>query len=199
MTRLLRLLRRDRRGVTIVEFALITPLLLTTILGLSELAYQTSVQGILSGAMQQAGRYSSIQGNQNTSAGDAIDAFVVQRVRTVARDIKWKSTRKSYAQFSNVAPEVYEDNNKNNKYDIKTECFIDVNDNQKWDTDPGIAGQGGASDIVVYRMDVNYKRLLPVAKLIGMSPTVDISATTILKNQPWRAQIASTPTKVCPK
>jgi len=197
--RLLRRLRRDRGGATIIEFALITPLLLTVILGFCEVAYQAYVQTVLTGAMQRAGRNSTIQGNGSTNATDAIDAVVIGRVKSVAKIVAWKPTRKSYAQFGQIAPEPFEDNNTNNKFDAASECFTDVNGNKKWDTDHGTSGQGSANDVVFYQMDVTYQRLLPVSRLIGLAQQVPITATTILKNQPWQNQTAYTPEKVCPK
>jgi Flp pilus assembly pilin Flp len=197
--RLLRRLRRDRGGATIIEFALITPLLLTVILGFCEVAYQAYVQTVLTGAMQRAGRNSTIQGNETATANNAIDAIVIKRISSVAKIVSWKPTRKSYAQFGQIAPEPFEDNNTNSKYDAATECFTDVNGNKKWDVDPGTAGQGSANDVVFYQMDVTYQRLLPVSRLIGLGQQVPIVATTILKNQPWQNQSAFTPEKVCPK
>lgn len=198
MRPLLLRLRRDRQGVTIVEFALIAPVVLAVILGLCELTYQSYIQSVLTGAMQAAGRNSTVQGNESEKAGKAIDAFVISRVQAAARKVTWTSSRKSYAQFGNIAPEPFQDNNKNNVYDKATECFTDINNNKTWDADPGISGQGGANDVVVYRMDVTYNRLLPVTRLMGLSPTMSISSTTILRNQPWRAQAVSVPTQVCP-
>ena len=199
MTGVLRRLRRDRDGATIIEFALIVPILLSVILGFCEIAYQAYIQTVLTGAMQRAGRNSTIQGNETATATDAIDAMVIGRVKSVAKVVTWKPTRKSYAQFGQIAPEPFEDNNSNNKYDAATECFTDVNGNKKWDTDPGTAGQGSANDVVFYQMDVTYARLLPVTRLIGLPPQVAITANTILKNQPWQGQSAFTPEKVCPK
>lgn len=199
MIRLLRRLRRDRDGATIIEFALIAPLLLAVILGFCEIAYQSYVQTVLTGAMQRAGRNSTIQGNGATTSTDAIDAAVISRVKTVAKVVSWAPTRKNYAQFGQIAPEPFEDNNANNKYDAATECFTDVNGNKKWDADPGNAGQGSANDVVLYQMNVTYQRLMPLSRLVGLEQQVPITAVTILKNQPWQNQNAFTPEKVCPK
>lgn len=198
MTRLLRRLRRDARGVTMIEFALVAPVMLMVIMGLCEIAYQSYVQTVLTGAMQRAGRDSTIQGNETTASNKAIDEIVIKRVGSSAKILTWKATRKNYAQFGHISPETFKDNNKNNKYDAATECFMDVNGNKQWDADPGAIGQGGANDVVFYQMDVTYARLLPVAKLIGLSQTVPITAATVLKNQPWQGQNAFTPKEECP-
>ena len=55
-------LRRDRRGATIMEFAIVSPVMLLLLMGLSDMLYQQYAQSILTGAVQKAGRASTIQG-----------------------------------------------------------------------------------------------------------------------------------------
>ncbi len=192
----LRRLRQDERGATAIEFAFVAPTMLLLIMGFADLCYQSYVQAMLTGAMQKAGRDSTIQGATTKTA--AIDAVVIGRVRNVAPDATYTSTRKSYAQFGQIKPEQFDDNNANNTYDAGTECFTDVNGNSTWDSDPGIAGQGGATDVVLYKMVVTYPRLFPLAALVGWSQNQQISATTVLKNQPWAAQNTYTSKRICP-
>jgi Flp pilus assembly pilin Flp len=194
----LRALRRDARGATIVEFAIVAPVMLLLILGLSELTYQAYVHAILSGAMQKAGRDSTIGGNENAASGIALDEQVMSTVRRVSAHAQYVSSRKSYAQFGHVAPEPFQDNNSNNSYDLLSECFTDLNANNIWDSDPGRSGQGGASDVVVYKMNVTYNRLFPLASLWAERNTETVSVTTILRNQPYKGQSVPTPTQVCP-
>lgn len=196
IARVLRRLRRDRRGVTVVEFAIVAPVMLLLIMGLAEFAYQSYIQVILSGAMQKAGRDSTIQGNDART--DAIDRTVMGSVWTVVHNATYESSRKSYAQFGSVAPEYFFDDNSNGVFDAATECFTDINGNRNWDRDPGVTGQGGAGDVTVYKMTVTYRRLFPLAGLMGLAPINTIAATTILKNQPYSSQVRYTPTKVCP-
>lgn len=194
----LRPLGRDRRAATLVEFAMILPAMLMLILGLCELAFQEYVQAVLTGAMQKAGRDSTIEGNQTDASGTAIDQQVMGSVWTLAKNATYVSSRKSYAMFGTVAGEPFQDNNKNGVYDAATECFTDTNNNKTWDADPSNKGQGSAGDVVVYRMDISYPRLFPVAKLMGMSAKAQLTATTILKNQPYKSQVSYTPTQICP-
>ncbi|WP_425229895.1 TadE/TadG family type IV pilus assembly protein [Sphingomonas sp.] len=196
MRALLHRLRGDDRGVTLVEFAIIAPTMILLIMGLCDLTYQSYVQSILTGAMQKAGRDSTIQGASNRTG--TLDSAVMATVRSVAQNATYTSTRKSYAQFSNIGPEPFQDNNNNGVYDAATECFTDLNGNNSWDADPGASGQGGANDVVLYSMNVTYPRLFPMAGLMGWPSTVTIGATTVLKNQPYANQAAYTPKQVCP-
>lgn len=187
-------LGRDRRGVTIVEFALVAPVMLLVLMGLGDMLYQGYVQSVLTGAVQKAARDATIQGNaQNTAA---IDAKVTSMVQYIAPAATFVSTRKSYQYFGAAAPEPFVDTNGNGIRD-PGECYTDINGNQQWDADPGSTGQGGASDVTLYTMAVTYPRLFPVASLIGWSPTLTISATTFLKNQPYATQIQVTQVNRC--
>ena len=197
MRALLHRLRADRRGVTAIEFAFVAPVMCLLIMGLCELTYQCYVQSILTGAMQKAGRDSTIQ-DSVTKTG-AINAAVMDQVWRVARNATYVPSRKSYGQFSDIKPEAFQDNNNNNSYDAATECFTDVNGNGTWDTDPGTLGQGGANDVVVYTIAVTYPRLFPVGGLLGWAPTETISSSTVLKNQPYATQSTYTAKQVCPK
>ena len=197
MTRaLFRRLRRDRRGTTVIEFAVIAPSMCLLIMGLSDMAYQSYIQAMLTGAMQKAGRDSGIQDNK--TKGDAIDAQVIGVVRNVAKNATYVSSRKSYASFGQVAPEQFDDNNGNNAYDKASECFTDVNGNGVWDADPGTQGQGGANDVVVYTMTVTYPRLFPLAGLMGLPPMQQVASTTTLKNQPYAQQNSYAAKRICP-
>lgn len=191
-------LRNENSGATIIEFAIILPVMLMLIMGLGEFAFQAYVQSVLSGAMQFAGRNSTIQGNESDNSGKAIDQQVMKSVWTVISSATYASSRKSYAQFGTIAPEPFQDNNKNGLYDPASECFTDMNGNKKWDADPGLNGQGGAGDVVLYKIDISYPRLFPVVGLLGMPAKAALSSTTILKNQPYKTQVAYTPTQVCP-
>jgi Flp pilus assembly protein TadG len=186
-------LRRDRRGATIIEFALILPVMLVLIMGLGELAYQAYIQSILSGAVQKAGRDSSLQGGALQTA--AIDLAVMNVVWAAAGRATYSSVRKSYAQFGYIAPEPFTDTNHNGVRD-PGECFSDINGNGSWDADPGASGQGGANDVTVYTMTIAYPRIFPTA-LIGWSGTATLSATTVLKNQPYATQTAGTVKTLC--
>jgi Flp pilus assembly protein TadG len=192
----LRHLARDHRGATIIEFAFVAPVMVLLLMGLCDLTYQSYVQSILTGAMQKAGRDSTIQGSTAKTA--TLDAAVMTAMRRVAKDATWTSTRKSYAQFSNIKPEVFQDNNSNGTYDQPSECFTDINGNNLWDQDPGLDGQGGANDVVLYSIRVSYPRLFPMAGLMGWTPTQTIAASTILKNQPYANQSTYTAKQVCP-
>ena len=189
----LRRIRRDTRGATLIEFAIVSPVMLLLIMGLCDLCYRAYAQSILTGAVQRSARDATIEGSADSL--DTLDARVFAAVKQVSQKATWSSTRKTYRAFADVAPEPFTDSNGNNKYDMG-ECFSDINGNKVWDADPGKTGQGNANDVTVYTMTVNYPRLFPL-QVAGFTPMQTISAKTILKNQPYGVQATSDPVTIC--
>lgn len=205
MRRLLRRLRRNDRGVTIIEFAIVCPVMLMLMMGLGELAFQSYLQAVLTGALQKAARDSTIEGNGTSDATTLIDNRVKTTIGRIIKTATWddvadptKPIRENYSHFADVGPEYFWDSNKNGKYDKNTECFLDSNGNGVWDADPGTTGQGGANAVVVYQMGFTYPRLFPIYRVIGWPNTVHLSAETILKNQPYKYQNTADDARVCP-
>lgn len=191
---LARRIRQDVRGVTIIEFAIVAPIMLLTIMGLSDLSYRAYVTSTLEGAMQKAARDGGIVGGGQITT--QLDQNVMNVVHKVAKNATYKSSRLSYSYFSDIKPERFTDTNHNGVRD-PGECYDDVNGNGQWDANPGIAGQGGANDAVMYQMTIEYPRLFPLGKLMGWSSKQQITATTLLKNQPYAAQTVNTVVTLC--
>jgi Flp pilus assembly protein TadG len=189
-----RSLLRDRRGGPTAEFAMTLPAVLLLVLGFGDLAYQAYLESVLTGAVQKAGRDSTIQGAATQTS--QIDQNVINIVKSAAPQATFVSSRENYDNYTEIGPEPFTDTNHNGVRD-KGECYSDVNGNGQWDSDPGVAGQGGANDVTYYKMQVTFPRLFPFAWLIGWSQKVTISASTILKNQPYATQTVNTVTTLC--
>ncbi|HEU4650737.1 MAG TPA: pilus assembly protein, partial [Croceibacterium sp.] len=65
-------------------------------------------------------------------------------------------------------------------------------------TDVGLAGRGGAQDVVSIKAAVTYKRIFPLWSMIGQTQDYTISAQTYLRNQPFSAQAARVGVRICP-
>ncbi len=192
----MRRLLHDRRGATLVEFALVAPVMLLLILGLCDLCYQAYARAMLTGAIQAAARRATLEGNSSEAATATLDTAIVEQMRLIGHDLRWRSSRKNYRKYGDIRAEPFDDSNGNGRYDVG-ECYSDVNDNRQWDTDPGVAGQGGANDVTVYTIDIIYPRIFPVAGMMGLPNEQTISASTVLKNQPYGQQPVSTPSVRC--
>jgi Flp pilus assembly protein TadG len=192
----LRRLAADRSGAALVEFAIIIPVVALLLLGSIEFGLNVYLRAVLEGAMQQAGRNSTLQSAQ--AGQTAIDTFVRDRVQAILPNATVAFTRANYYTFSTVGrPEDFTDTNGNGVHDAN-ECFQDANGNNTWDADGARTGNGGANDVVEYTATVTYPSLIPGGTAIGLSPTTRISATTLLRNQPFANQPSWTSTQVCP-
>lgn len=192
-------LLRDERGVTIVEFALISPVLMLMLMGLLDLAFNMYTTEMLQGAIQTAARNSSIEGASSKDA--ALDATVTTAVRAVAPSATLAFDRRAYSSFTEAGrPEDFTDVDNDGTCN-NGEPFEDANGNGSWDLDRGIAGFGGARDAVLYTVTVNYQRPFPVAGFIpGQTKDFTLSAVTVLRNQPYGQQSVNpvSVTRNCP-
>jgi len=186
-------LARDARGVTAVEFALVAPVMLMTIMGLFDMGHAQYTRALLEGAIDKASRAATVEGSSTTS----IDARVTTVVKQIAPSATLTFNRTTYSDFSDVGmPEDFDDVDKDGTCD-NGEPFEDANGNGTYDLDRGKTGNGGARDAVLYTVSVSYKRILPIGRLIGQSDTMKLSVTSVLRNQPYGIQ-AFTETKNCP-
>ena len=183
---ILRRLCRQADGVAIVEFALVAPALLLTIMGIFDLGYNIYAATMVQGAIQHAARDSTIEGASLRLAD--IDAAVARAVHHVVPRATVSFSRRAYADFTDVSrPEDFTDTDGNGLCD-NGEPFEDANRNGTWDNDRGASGQGGARDAVLYTVTVTYARGFPLAGMIGLPDTVKTSAATVLRNQPYKLQ-----------
>ena len=179
-------LHEDRRGAAALEFALVAPALLLTIMGIFDVGYNIYANTMVQGAIQHAARDSTIEGSDLRL--DQIDARVARAVHNVVPRATVAFSRKAYANFADVSrPEDFTDSDANGRCD-NGEPFEDANRNGTWDDNRGSSGQGGARDAVLYAVTVTYARGFPMASLIGLPDTVTTEAATVLRNQPYKLQ-----------
>lgn len=184
----------DTCGVTAVEFAVVAPVMLLIICGLLNLSFQAYLQAILDGAVNDAARRSTLEGN----AGDqtAVDARVRQQLRTLLSSAAPQFERRNFVNVAAMStPERHEENGTQAGRQ-NDECFFDVNGNGQYDTDMGRGGQGGANDFVQYKVTLAYPNFLPI-RLFGMSDRTTLTGTSVLRNQPYTDQAIRVEQRVC--
>ncbi|ASK87790.1 TadE/TadG family type IV pilus assembly protein [Sphingorhabdus sp. SMR4y] len=184
-----RALKRDDGGAALVEFALVSPVLILLIMGMLDLGHRIYATAILQGSVQKAARDASLDdGSANASAIDDRVKELMLPVLQPEPISDFEFTRKNYSDFSDVAqPEDFTDTNNDGECN-NGEPYDDVNGNDSWDADRGAAGQGNAKDAVLYTVKVTYPRLFPMAGLVGMSQDEVIQASTVVRNQPFGEQ-----------
>jgi Flp pilus assembly protein TadG len=186
----LRRLHQDERGATVIEFAVVAPVMGLLLLGSFDMAHTLYTRGVLQGIVQKVARDSALESGQTDGADVLLDNRVRQQVKALANNADIKISRRYYRTFSQASAakaETWTDTNGNGTCDAG-EPYEDANVNNSWDKDGGNGGQGGAKDAVVYTVEMSYPRFFPIYNFISGSKTTKLSASTVLKNQPYSDQ-----------
>ncbi len=182
--------RRDDAGATRVDFAMVAPVLGFVLLGAFDVAHTLYTRAALQGVVQKTARDSTLESGSESGAQAVLDEKVKAQAKALANNATVTITRRFYRTFSDAAAaraETWTDTNSNGQCDLG-EPYEDANANNVWDRDGGNAGQGGAKDATLYTVEVSYPRMFPFYNLIGGSRTTKITASTVLRNQPYGDQ-----------
>jgi len=68
--------RRERRGVALVEFAIVAPLFFLLVLGIIEFGWAMMAQTILTNAAREGARTGSLDGTQLTDVTNSVDSYL---------------------------------------------------------------------------------------------------------------------------
>jgi Flp pilus assembly pilin Flp len=193
----LRALAADARGATIVEFAIILPVLCLLLMGTFDLGYRSYVISIVQGSLHEASRMATV-GNVPMQT---IEDHVESRLHEFSRDAEIEIETASYASFTEVSvgEPLTTDLGTLNVYDRATDCFRDLNNSGLYTRDIGGSGLGGAEDVVRMQVRMTYPRLFPMASLLGWSDDVEIVQETMLRNQPYAGRTLSNAPILCDK
>ena len=176
---------KQTSGATVVEFALVLPLFLFSVMGMMDLGLQFYGQHILQGSVSQAARLSTLE--TFTGNHDALDDMVESRIRAVFKSADVRTLRRAYLSYEDIGqPEPWTDTNLNGQWD-PGECFEDLNGSGSWESDSGRAGNGEADEVVLYEVSVSYDRIFPFWGLVKQSPKTELQAKGVLRNQPYAA------------
>lgn len=186
MTLRLKSLRRDARGSTVIEFAIVAPILCMSLMAFFDFGYNIYAESVMEGVLHEAARGATV-GNVT---GDEIDAFVERRLLVFAHNADLTIEKNSYSEFSRVKNPEKLARDRTAPWGVynRGDCFEDSNPNGSFDLDQGRAGLGGAEDIVNYEVTMTYDRMFPISGFLGISPTKTIHVSVPLRNQPFAAR-----------
>jgi len=186
-----RRLGRDRRGVTAVEFALISGPMFTIILGSMDLARYAYASSVLQGTLTQAARKAGLE---NASVA-SVTSFVNNELKEFAKPANIKLEINSFREFTGIGkPEkITTDIAPLNVYNTG-DCYVDANRNGAYDTQQGSSGIGSAEDAVRVKLTMDMNRLSPIAGAFGMGPTIRVERTTFGEIEPY-AGVVDPPTR----
>ncbi len=185
MTR--RTLRTDRRGVTLVEFAVILPAMLTLIFGGIELGHMMLARIVLEGSVTEAARVATASLETNEEDRDIImrDSISQAMASFPVADGETISIQTTvYKDFGSAYPENYTDMNDNGRYDFG-EPYTDRNKNGQWDPALPITGTlGGPGDVVSYTVVYPKKILFGILQADwALGSHIRLGATTVVRNE----------------
>jgi hypothetical protein len=194
----------DRSAVATIEFAITFPIVLLLLLLLLELGFLLA-GGVLLEAGARAAARVGITGN--TSGGLTREALIRRTVTShvcpaslpgsLSLVCLWTSsgvplqdgsplilTPKVYSDPRNIGvPEPYVDlKPANGRYDAG-EVFTDLNGNGTWDADLGVAGLGGAGDLVVYTVEMPQKIVNPLLQAAVDDAVYRHTASLVVRNE----------------
>jgi Flp pilus assembly protein TadG len=189
MINLARRIRGDIRGVTIVEFAIVLPAMLTLICGAIELGHMLFARVVLEGAVTEAARLSTAsleagEAKRNSVMRASITSSMKDFAMAPSRTIVITAT--VYRDFSTAFPETYTDTNGNGRYDTG-EPYVDRNKSGTWDSAKPVSGStlGGPGDVVSYSVRFPKRVLFGfVGNVIGFgSGVIPLTASTVVRNE----------------
>ena len=185
---------RDRRGVTVVEFAMVAPALVLILVGGLDFTYRLYVNSLLQGALVDSARLASVENpgiGGTGSVEERVAALIKDQVDTVAPSATITVTQSNYYDFAGIGnPEkIVTDVDTDGTYDEDDgDCFEDINANGEFDLDAGRTGRGGANDVVFYEASLSMKALTPLRSFVGGDDKYNLKAQTAIRNQPWDEQ-----------
>lgn len=184
-------LARDSRGATIVEFAFVAPVLVLFLMFLFDTGYYLYVKAILTGEVQVAGRGSGLE-TATQANRDLLDQRVETAIKRIVSGATVRPERMSFRNYARAQStgEEFVDTNKDGICNNEETFYDDPSGTAgQFDANlPGVMGQGGAKDVVIYTVTVEYDRLFPMASLLGWNNQVTMKSSTILRNQPFDKQ-----------
>lgn len=179
--------RECESGVTAIEFAFVSPVLIYFIIGILEFSMIFLATNVLENAVGNAARlgktgYVTSGESREQTMKDEIAARIGGFIKP--NDITVTST--TYDSFDQVGQaEPFIDSNANGVYDYG-ETYTDVNGNGMHDDDMGSAGQGNAGQVVVYRIDYPWHLMTPLlGNFLGDDGVFTISTRIVVKNEPY--------------
>jgi hypothetical protein len=109
-------------------------------------------------------------------------------VQQVLPGVTVASTRTSYYDFADIGrAEQWNDADGDGTCN-DGEAYTDENGNGGWDRDIGVGGNGGANDVVLYKVTATYTPLFRVPFMPEAWKERSLESTAIRKNQPFATQ-----------
>jgi hypothetical protein len=183
-----------REGASLVEFALVLPLVLLFLVGMFEVAWLMYIESAMEGALRESARYGITGRGGDDAAREAeilarIEEYTFGSIQIDPSNIE----KRVYQSFNDVGlPEPWTDmpgypnpgDPPNGVYD-PGEPFTEMTGDSpaSWDDDRGTVGVGASGEVVQYRLTYQWQPLTGVVQaFVG---GINLEATTVVRNEPY--------------
>lgn len=177
---------KNNQGTTIIEFAVIAPLLFLLLAGIMELGLIMFTNSALEGATNIGSR---IGKTGFTTGGQSRENYIRNEIRRLTggflNPAQLDISILSYSSFSNIGqPEPC-------ILPPTAPCpgaaginFVDVNGNGMFDQDQGRTSAGGSGSVVLYRTSYPWRLFTPImSTLLGTDGVYTITAVAAVRNE----------------
>ncbi len=184
----MRTFRRDTRGVTALEFAMVVPFVCILLFGVVDIGLETMLDALLERGVASASRIGlTVAVPTAVTRDQAIFNAVWRPVGVLLQDPSQLTvTTMTYPTFADIGqPEPCRDDS----YILTGACtgpYVDVNGNGRWDADMGASGAGGYGAIVRYHVSVTRPTFTGVLSLLNIR-LFNLQRTIVIQNEPGNA------------
>lgn len=181
-----RRLKQDRKGVAIIEFAVVAPVLFLLLIGFIELGLILFTTAVLEGATTVGSR---IGKTGFTSGGVSRETYIRDRINFLSGGFLNPALLNidilSYNNFNNIGqPEPCISPPTAPCPGTPGVNFVDINGNGVFDLDQGAATAGGAGSVVLYRVTYPWALFTPLmSNLLGTGGIYNITAVAAVRNE----------------
>ena len=132
------------------------------LLGGLDLGYQSYLRAMLQGALNDVARSGSMEAPELGCEGETVEDQVRCAIETksdvVARNATYRIVTRNFYEFSGVgrSEKLVTDHNNNGVYDTG-DCWEDLNENGRYDSNAGRDGMGGADDVAFYEVTLTMR------------------------------------------
>jgi Flp pilus assembly protein TadG len=184
---MLRRFLRCESGVTALEFAFVSPVLLLFIVGILEFAMIFLASNVMENAVNNASRTGKTgYVESGISREQTLLNAISERIGGFLDPSKITIAATTYESFDDIGQgEPYTDSDGSGAYEAG-ETFTDTNGNGQWDSDMGSSGYGNSGEVVVYRISYPWNLMTPLlGNIIGTDGVLTLSTRIVVRNEPY--------------
>ena len=179
--------RQDESGSAAVEFALVGPMFVITVLGIMEVGMILSTEALMEGAVRDAARF-GVTGQDEAERLEIIENIISERTIGLVDMDTAQIDVLTYGSFDVIgAPEPFVDSAPYNGVYDPGETYSDINSNGQWDPDQGLASAGQSGEVVLYRVTYNAPSMTGFLDHLigGEDNAVQLVASIAVRNEPY--------------